>query len=101
MCIRDRIQALSSKGANQLFADVRYMLNILKAINIDQATCASLNSVMVGLKVEFKDTQDLNDKVMRAMDNNNELKGLNKELIDMSIVKGIMVKKSLNEAKGK
>eukprot|EP00826_Nyctotherus_ovalis_P061056 TRINITY_DN864_c0_g2_i2.p1 TRINITY_DN864_c0_g2~~TRINITY_DN864_c0_g2_i2.p1 ORF type:complete len:762 (+),score=204.34 TRINITY_DN864_c0_g2_i2:124-2409(+) len=96
-----QIQALSSKGANQLFADVRYMLNILKAINIDQATCASLNSVMVGLKVEFKDTQDLNDKVMRAMDNNNELKGLNKELIDMSIVKGIMVKKSLNEAKGK
>jgi len=96
-----QINMLSIKGANQLYADIRYILNILKAINMDQVTCASLNSVMVGLKVEAKDNQDLNEKVIKAIENNNELKGINKDFIDLSIVKGILSKKNLHDTKNK
>ncbi len=88
-----QIHALSEKGRQQLAADVTYILNILKVINVEAAVRSTLESVAVALRVELKGNEPLPEKVAKAIDTSEDLKGISKELLDMTVIKGIMMKR--------
>lgn len=61
---------------------------------MDPAVRSSLESVLVALKVDLKGSEGLPEKVAKIIDSSDELKGINKEMLDMTVIKSILTKRT-------
>jgi len=92
-----QIHSISDKGSRQLSADISYILNILKIISIEPTVRAILDSLHIGLKLDPKNIgPDMQEKINKLIETNEQLKGVQKELVDIGIVKGILAKRGQN-----
>lgn len=88
-----QIHALSTKGSKQLAADICYILNILRIINVDASLRAGLESILVALKMDPRGSENLMEKANKTLDLDEDLKNISKELLDCGIIKNMIIKR--------